>query len=41
MDDLDVQLFDLATIGKATNNFSTENIIGEGGFGHVYKVTIL
>ncbi|BAT89392.1 hypothetical protein LR48_Vigan08g030300 [Vigna angularis] len=37
VDGLDVQLFDLVTIGKATNNFSTENIIGEGGFGHVYK----
>jgi len=38
VDDLDVQMYDLVTIVKATNNFSTENIIGEGGFGRVYKV---
>ena len=41
MDDLDVQLFDLFTIATATNDFSAENKIGEGGFGPVYKVTIL
>ncbi|CAI9773314.1 unnamed protein product [Fraxinus pennsylvanica] len=29
--------FDLNTIALATNNFSTENKIGEGGFGSVYK----
>jgi len=38
VDDLDVQLFDLVTIANATNNFSTVNIIGQGGFGSVYKV---
>ncbi|KAL2324344.1 hypothetical protein Fmac_023402 [Flemingia macrophylla] len=29
--------FDLATIKVATNNFSQENKIGQGGFGEVYK----
>ncbi|TKY63481.1 G-type lectin S-receptor serine/threonine-protein kinase SD1-1 [Spatholobus suberectus] len=37
VDDLDVQLFDLPTITTATNDFSLENKIGEGGFGPVYK----
>jgi len=41
VDDLDVQLFDLFTIATATNDFSVENKIGEGGFGPVYKVFIL
>ena len=31
-------LFDLLTIRLATANFSTENKIGEGGFGTVYMV---
>lgn len=30
--------FDLATIQVATNKFSEDNKIGEGGFGEVYKV---
>jgi len=30
--------FDLATIEAATNRFSNENKIGQGGFGEVYKV---
>nr|CAD1823451.1 unnamed protein product [Ananas comosus var. bracteatus] len=30
-------LLDLATIKAATNNFSEENKLGEGGFGPVYK----
>lgn len=37
-EDLELPLFDLATISTATNNFSFENKIGEGGFGPVYKV---
>ena len=29
--------FDLSTIVAATNNFSDDNKLGEGGFGQVYK----
>ncbi|RVW25581.1 G-type lectin S-receptor-like serine/threonine-protein kinase SD1-1 [Vitis vinifera] len=36
--DLELPLFDLATILNATNNFSIENKLGEGGFGPVYKI---
>ncbi|XP_024929205.3 cysteine-rich receptor-like protein kinase 25 [Ziziphus jujuba] len=32
--------FDLETIEAATNNFSDDNKIGEGGFGAVYKGTL-
>lgn len=31
-------VFSYLTIKKATNNFSRENKLGEGGFGAVYKV---
>ena len=30
--------FDFVTIESATNNFSEDNKLGEGGFGQVYKV---
>jgi hypothetical protein len=33
-------MFDLGTLACATNNFSVENKLGEGGFGSVYKVLI-
>ena len=33
--------FDFVTIGAATNKFSDDNKIGEGGFGKVYKVYII
>ncbi|XP_058072839.1 cysteine-rich receptor-like protein kinase 15 isoform X1 [Magnolia sinica] len=33
----DLPLIDLITIQAATNNFSDENKLGEGGFGPVYK----
>ncbi|XP_059623835.1 cysteine-rich receptor-like protein kinase 10 [Cornus florida] len=32
--------FDLGTIEAATNNFSIDNKIGQGGFGQVYKGTL-
>ncbi|KAK8545677.1 hypothetical protein V6N12_026506 [Hibiscus sabdariffa] len=35
--DLELPLFDFATIALATDNFSPSNKIGEGGFGSVYK----
>ncbi|XP_031280097.1 G-type lectin S-receptor-like serine/threonine-protein kinase SD1-1 [Pistacia vera] len=36
-EDTEVPLFPLATVATATNNFSKANMIGEGGFGPVYK----
>ncbi|XWS09903.1 hypothetical protein CRYUN_Cryun39dG0029600 [Craigia yunnanensis] len=36
-EDLELPLFDFATIARATNNFSAQNKIGEGGFGPIYK----
>jgi hypothetical protein len=39
LEDLDLPLFDLQTITSATNNFSLNSKIGQGGFGSVYKVT--
>ncbi|GMN49722.1 hypothetical protein TIFTF001_018877 [Ficus carica] len=35
--DSDVPLFDLHTIAVATENFSVDNKLGQGGFGSVYK----
>ncbi|XP_051133687.1 G-type lectin S-receptor-like serine/threonine-protein kinase At4g27290 isoform X2 [Andrographis paniculata] len=37
VEDVELPLYKFSTIMTATNNFSTDNIIGEGGFGHVYK----
>lgn len=37
-ENLELPVFDLATIFAATRNFSQENLVGEGGFGPVYKV---
>lgn len=37
-DDLELPLFSLSTITKAASNFSDKNMLGEGGFGSVYKV---
>ncbi|RVW68688.1 G-type lectin S-receptor-like serine/threonine-protein kinase [Vitis vinifera] len=34
---LELSLFDLDTLLNATNNFSSDNKLGEGGFGLVYK----
>ncbi|XP_060191135.1 G-type lectin S-receptor-like serine/threonine-protein kinase At4g27290 [Lycium barbarum] len=40
-DDMEFPLFDLMTISAATNNFSSDNIIGKGGFGPVYRGKLL
>jgi len=37
-EDIDIPIFDLSTIATATNDFSIENKLGQGGFGPVYKV---
>ncbi|KAL2247556.1 G-type lectin S-receptor-like serine/threonine-protein kinase At4g27290 isoform X5 [Sesamum indicum] len=36
-EDLELPVFKWTTILAATNNFSKENVIGEGGFGPVYR----
>ncbi|KAJ0983542.1 hypothetical protein J5N97_011797 [Dioscorea zingiberensis] len=36
--DLELPILDLDTVLSATENFSPDNILGEGGFGFVYKV---
>ncbi|CAN6684325.1 unnamed protein product [Malus baccata var. baccata] len=40
-EDRELPLFDLTTIAKATDNFSSSNKLGEGGFGPVYKGTLM
>ncbi|XP_075668772.1 G-type lectin S-receptor-like serine/threonine-protein kinase At4g27290 [Castanea sativa] len=40
-EDLELPFFSLATIAIATNNFSSNNKLGEGGFGLVYKGTLV
>ena len=37
-EDLELPIFDLATIVKATGDFLLNNKLGEGGFGTVYMV---
>lgn len=37
-DGIDLPLYEFVTLRSATNNFSKENKLGEGGFGPVYKV---
>lgn len=39
--DSELPLFSFSVISKATNNFSLNNKLGEGGFGSVYKVSVL
>ncbi|KAK4852264.1 hypothetical protein QYF36_022475 [Acer negundo] len=41
IEDLELPLFELDTIANATNNFSLNNKIGKGGFGPVYKGTLV
>ncbi|XP_050218672.1 G-type lectin S-receptor-like serine/threonine-protein kinase At4g27290 [Mercurialis annua] len=36
-EDLELPHFDFFVVAKATNNFSFNNMLGEGGFGPVYK----
>ena len=36
--DIDLPTFDFSVLAKATENFSSNNKLGEGGFGPVYKV---
>ncbi|KAL3612530.1 hypothetical protein D5086_003550, partial [Populus alba] len=38
--DLELPVFDFATIAIATSNFSDDNKLGEGGYGPVYKGTL-
>ncbi len=37
----ELQIFSFENISAATSNFTTENKLGEGGFGPVYKVGTL
>lgn len=37
-DSCELPLFPLETLAEATGGFSDSNKLGEGGFGHVYKV---
>ncbi|XP_059438060.1 G-type lectin S-receptor-like serine/threonine-protein kinase At4g27290 isoform X1 [Corylus avellana] len=39
-EDMELPIFDLAAIANATDNFSNNNKLGEGGFGPVYKGTL-
>ncbi|KAJ6724377.1 hypothetical protein OIU85_022315, partial [Salix viminalis] len=38
-EDFDLPHYDFNTLANATNGFSFHNLLGEGGFGPVYKVT--
>ncbi|RDY03966.1 G-type lectin S-receptor-like serine/threonine-protein kinase, partial [Mucuna pruriens] len=40
-EDMDLPTVDFSTMAKATNNFSSRNKLGEGGFGPVYKGTLI
>ena len=41
IEDQELPSYSLATIAIATNKFSSNNKLGEGGFGLVYKVTLI
>ncbi|GKV50566.1 hypothetical protein SLEP1_g57268 [Rubroshorea leprosula] len=36
-EEMELQLFELDVMLKATNNFSSNNKLGDGSFGHIYK----
>ena len=38
--EVDLPMFSFASVSAATNNFSIENKLGDGGFGPVYKVRL-
>ena len=38
-DEFELPMFDVAAVAIATNEFSDDNKLGEGGFGCVYKVS--
>ncbi|KAK9064214.1 hypothetical protein SSX86_015594 [Deinandra increscens subsp. villosa] len=40
-EELELPLFDFTTLVTATNNFSNANKLGQGGFGSVYKGTLM
>ncbi|GKV51533.1 hypothetical protein SLEP1_g58178 [Rubroshorea leprosula] len=40
IEDMELPLFEVALISNATNSFSSNNKLGEGGFGPVYKGTL-
>ena len=39
--EVDLPMFSFASVSAATNNFSIENKLGQGGFGPVYKVRLV
>lgn len=41
MDDIELPQIEFGTLAAATNHFSLGNLLGEGGFGPVYKVIFL
>ncbi|XP_021648761.2 G-type lectin S-receptor-like serine/threonine-protein kinase At4g27290 isoform X2 [Hevea brasiliensis] len=41
MEEMELPIFDLVIVKNATNNFSRNNKLGEGGFGPVFKGTLL
>lgn len=40
-EDVELPIFDVSTLANATNDFSTNSKLREGGFGSVYKVILM